>query len=131
MSKTRFELLAAAAQTASAQGGGVSVSGVKHLALCVDVTSVSASLSSVYLQGSSDGGTTWFDLLAQDYVYTTSGTTVTSGTNRRDVVTSITTGVVVKAIGTYVRFPDFVRAAWVIAGSGPTATFGVKAIGEN
>jgi hypothetical protein len=131
MSKTRFEILASAAQTATAQGGGVSVSGIKSMALCVDVTSVSGSLSSIYLQGSSDGGTTWFDLLCETYVYTTSGTVVTSGTFRRDVVTAITTGVIVKAAATYRIFPDLVRAAFVIAGSGPTSTFSVKAIGEN
>jgi hypothetical protein len=131
MSKTRFELLASAAQTATAQGGGVSVSGIKSMALCVDVTNVSGSLSSIYLQGSSDGGTTWFDLLCETYVYTTSGTVVTSGTFRRDVVTAITTGVVVKAAATYRIFPDYVRVAFVIAGSGPTSTFSVKGIGEN
>jgi len=131
MSKTRFELQAAGAQTATGQGGGNAVAGIKSLALCVDVTNCSGSLSSVYLQGSSDGGTTWYDLLCETYVYTTSGTVVTSGTFRRDVVTAITTGVIVKAAATYRIFPDYVRAAWVIAGSGPTSTFSVKGIGEN
>lgn len=131
MSSTRFEVLASAAQTATAQSGGIAVGNLKELALCIDVTNVSASLSSVYLQGSSDGGTTWFDLLCESYVYTTSGTTVTSGTWRRDVVTSFTTGVILKALATYRAFPDYVRAAWVIAGSGPTSTFSVKGVGKN
>lgn len=131
MSSTRLELLASAAQTATAQGGAIAVGNLKELALCIDVTNVSASLSSVYLQSSSDGGTTWFDLLCESYVYTTSGTTVTSGTWRRDTVTAFTTGVVLKCFAKYATFGDYVRAAWVIAGSGPSCTFSVKGVGKN
>jgi hypothetical protein len=131
VSKTRFDIQTSAAQNASANGGPISVSGIKALGICIDVTACSGSLSSVYLQSSSDGGTSWFDLLADTYVYTTSGTTITSGTSSRNPVFSISTGVIVKCYATYSKFGDYIRAAWVIAGSGPTSTFSVKAIGEN
>lgn len=133
MSKTRFEILASAAQTATGQGGGISVSGIKALLLCVDVTSVSGSLSSVYLQGSSDGGTTWFDLLAATKCCLTSGSgTTTTGSNIRNVMSdALTTGNVQKIAATYAIFGDLVRAGWTISGSGPSCTFSVKGIGEN
>jgi hypothetical protein len=131
MSKTRFELLASAAQTATGQGGGVSVSGIKSLVIFADVTVVSASLNALYLQGSSDGGTSWFDLLAETYVQTTSGITGTSGTFARNIASSLTTGNIQKIVATYRIFPDYVRAAWNLSGSGPSSTFSVKGVGEN
>lgn len=132
MSSTRLELLAAAAQTATGQGGGISVSGLRELALVVDVTVVSASLTALYLQSSSDGGTTWFDLLAESFVTTTSsGTATTSSTWARNIISNQTTGAVMKCLAQYKTFGDYVRAAWVIAGSGPSCTFSVKGIGKN
>lgn len=132
MSSTRFELLASAAQTATGQGGGIAVGNLREMALCVDVTAVSGSLSAIYLQSSSDGGTTWFDLLAQTMSNLTSGAASgTTGSAVRNLVSSLTTGAVIKAFGTYEKFGDLVRAAWVIAGSGPSCTFSVKGIGKN
>lgn len=132
MSSTRFDLLASAAQTATAQGSGISVGNLKEMAICVDVTSVSGSLGAIYLQGSSDGGTTWFDLLCDAFVNLTSGpSSGTTGSNARNVVSSLTTAAIIKAFGKYSNFGDYVRAAWVISGSGPSCTFSVKAIGKN
>jgi hypothetical protein len=132
MSKTRFSILASAAQTASAQGGAVSVSGIKNLWCAVDVTAVSGSLTAVYLQGSSDGGTSWFDLIAEQYGFTTaSGTGGTSGTYNRNIIYNLTTGTVLKAAAVYRALPDNIRAAFVIAGSGPSCTFSVLGVGEN
>lgn len=132
MSKTRFSILASAIQTATAQGGAISVGGIKNLWCAVDVTSVSGSLTAVYLQGSSDGGTSWFDLLAESYAYlTSSGTGGTSGTYSRNFVYNLTTGTVQKAAAVYRAFPDNIRAAFVIAGSGPSCTFSLTGVGEN
>lgn len=131
MSKTRFDILASAAQTATAQSSAVSVAGIKNLALFVDVTTVSASVSAIYLQGSSDGGTSWYDLLAESYCQTTSGVTVTSGTWSRNIAVALTTGDVRKIWADYKVFGDYIRAAWVLAGSGPSMTLSVKGIGEN
>jgi hypothetical protein len=132
MSKTRFDILASAAQTATAQGGGISVSGIKAMALCVDVTSVSGSVT-VYAQSSSDGGTTWFDLLAESVIHLTSGVAGgTTGTWLRNVTpANLGTGNISKCLATYRAFGDYIRAAWVISGSGASSTFSVKGIGEN
>lgn len=135
MSSTRQELLASAAQTATAQSSGLSVASLRELALCVEVTNVSGSLSAVYLQGSSDGGDTWYDLLCDAFCNLTSGASSgTTGSYARNVVSSLTTGAVIKAIASYGKnaaFGDFVRLAWVIAGSGPSCTFSAKVIGKN
>jgi len=132
MSKTRFDILASAAQTATGQGGGISVSGIKALAIGIDVTSVSGSLTSVYMQGSSDGGTSWYDLLCSTFVILTSGAGGgTTGSFSRNLDTNMTTGQIAKIWATYQVFGDDVRAAWTISGSGPSVTFSVKGIGEN
>jgi hypothetical protein len=135
MSSTRQEILASAAQTATAQGSGIAVGNLKELGLAVEVTNVSASLSAVYLQGSSDGGTTWYDLLCDSFVNLTSGaSTGTTGSYARNVVADLTTGAVQKAFASYGKttaFGDFVRLAWVIAGSGPSCTFSARIIGKN
>jgi len=133
MSKTRFELLASAAQSATGQGSGISVSGIKAMLVCVDVTSVSGSCTAIYMQSSSDGGTTWFDLLAATKCCLTSGsgTTTTGSTVRNIMSDALTTGNVQKIAATYNSFGDYVRAAFVISGSGPAVTFSVKAVGEN
>lgn len=134
MSKTRFDILASAAQTATGQGGGISVSGIKNLALFAEATSVSGSLSTIYLQGSSDGGTTWFDMLAETALNLTSGTAAgTSTTWVRNILIDVTlgTGNIRKVMATYRIFGDYVRAAWHISGSGASSTFYVKGIGEN
>ena len=133
MSKTRFDILASAAQSATGQGGAISVSGIKNLFLAVDVTSVSGSLTAIYLQSSSDGGTTWFDLLCATKCCLTSGSgTTTTGSTVRNVMSdALTTGNIQKIAATYAIIGDYVRAAWVISGSGPAVTFSVKGIGEN
>lgn len=133
MSSTRFDLAASAAQTATGQGGAISVGALKEMAIMVDVTTVSGSLTSIYLQSSSDAGTTWFDLLAEAKTCLTSGAgTTTTGSWVRNVMSdALTTGNVQKIWATYRGFGDFVRAAWVISGSGPACTFSVKAVGKN
>lgn len=132
MSSTRFDIAASAAQTATGQGGQISVGALREMAIEVDVTSVSGSLGAVYMQGSSDGGTTWFDLLCKTFSNLTSGpSSGTTGSTARNIVSSLTTGAVIKAWAQYETFGDLVRAAWVISGSGPSCTFSVKAIGKN
>lgn len=135
MSSTPLEFQASAAQTATGQGGAIPVANLKEMAVMIDVTNVSGSLSAVYMQASSDGGTTWFDLLCDSFSNLTSGSASgTTGSYARNVVSSLTTGAVIKALASYGKvtsFGDYVRAAWVIAGSGPTCTFSVKGRGKN
>jgi hypothetical protein len=132
MSKTRFEILAAAAQTATGQGGGISVSGIKSMLVAVDITASTGTLTSVYLQGSSDGGTTWFDLLCTSFCIFTSGSGGgTTGSYSRNLTTNLATGQIQKIAATYAVVGDYIRAAWTANGSAPSISMSVKAIGEN
>lgn len=130
---TRFELLASGAQTATAQGSAISVSGIREMVVYATCTaSSSPTRLDVYLQSSSDGGTTWYDLPAEASMTTaTTGTDITS-TNvvRRNVLDNVTTcASAVKGVAKYQVFGDLVRAAWVI--SGTSFTISVKAVGKN
>jgi hypothetical protein len=132
MSKTRFDILASAAQTATGQGGGISVSGIKQMALCVDLTASTGTLTSIYMQASSDGGTTWFDLLCDTFcVLTSASGGGTTGSYSRNLTANLATGQVMKILATYSKFGDLVRLAWTENGSNPSVTISAKAIGEN
>lgn len=129
---TRFEIIASATQTATAQGGAISVSGIKELTVYATCTASTAPTQlDVYLQSSSDGGTTWYDLTA-DVVQTTNAAAAETAAvaNQRDVLQAVATcASAVKAIAKYTVFGDQVRAAWVITGT--NFTFSVKAVGKN
>lgn len=131
-SSTRFEILASAAQTATAQGGAISVAGLRELTVYATCTASSSPTQlDVYLQSSSDGGVTWYDLTA-DVVQTTNTAAAETAAvaNQRDVLQAVTTcASAVKAFGKYTVFGDQVRAAWVITGT--SFTFSVKAVGKN
>lgn len=141
MSKVRFDIQTSAAQTATGNGGGTSVSGIKALAVFADVSNASGTLT-LFLQSSSDGGNTWFDLMhdgvlalaatAAEGTHSHPAISSGSGTNTggaRNIASSITaTG---KFYAKYAgAIGDLVRPAWVISGGSPTFTFSVKAIGE-
>lgn len=132
-----FDLLASAAQTASAQGGGIPVAGVTELLVLLSCTASSGTGETldVYLQTSNDNGATWFDLPFElGQITDGDGTETTATTNKRDFfeltadVLCTTTG---KAVAKYRNFGNQVRVAWFIAGTTPSYTFGVKAIGKN
>jgi len=129
MSATRIEILASGAQTATAQGGAIAVGNMKELGVMADVTVASGTLT-VYLQSSSDGGTTWFDL-PYDLALVTAATAAagTATASNRNIHSSITA--TAKAMAQYAKFGDLVRGAWVISGSGATFTFSIKAVGKN
>lgn len=146
MSKTLFSIQDTGAQTATAQGGAVAVSGVKALAVCVDVTASSGSLS-VFLQSTMDG-TNWVDIpfdLSLNNAPTTHtegtrriagvNTTQSTGNNRgdggcRNMVEALSSATI-RTFARYTIFGTQVRGAWVISGSGATHTFSIKAVGEN
>jgi hypothetical protein len=134
MSSTRLAILASASQSATAQSSAIAVGNLKELAVCVQATVVTGSLHALWMQGSSDGGTTWFDILAESIVNLTSGSVSgTTGTWIRNIITgAMTTGQVMKAYGTYKTFGDYVRAAWVItAAANPTVTLQIDGVGKN
>lgn len=136
MSAVNFELLASAAQTASFVGGAIDVAGIKEMEVFVELTAGSGTLTefTLFLEGSSDDGTTWFELVA-DNVLKNTGTaadpTVTSA--KRNIITEggiVTT--LTKWIAQYTRFPDKIRVRVIITPTAsPSETFSVKAVGKN
>lgn len=147
MGATRFELQAAGPQVATGQGGQVTVAGIKEMEVFVNVTAQSGTtpVLTVFLQSSSDGGTTWYDL-PHDGVLETEATAAEgdhrseaiatdAGTNKggaRNVIHSLAGASVPQAaFARYKNLGDLVRAAWVISGTTPSFTFSVKAIGKD
>jgi hypothetical protein len=138
MSSVNFELLASAAQTASMVGGIINTAGIKEMEIFVDLTAGSGTLSkfSVFLEGTSDDGTTWFELLYDTSVKNSSGAvpadepTVT--TNKRNIVgESAIVTVATKWTAQYTRFPDNVRVRVIITPTAtPSETFSVKGVGK-
>lgn len=132
-SSTPITLLASAAQTASANGASIDVSGIKELTVFVNVTAQSGTFTAfrVYLESSDDQGVTWYELAA-DVVLVNGAAAPGAGTaNQRDLVNKTTTVSVEKYTGTYTKFGSKVRAIWVLTGTTPSVTFSVKAIGKN
>jgi len=114
----RIELVASAQQTASGNSASFKVSTIKMAMVGVDVTAVTAVTDlDVYLEGSDDAGTTWYEIPCDFSLRTESdGTPATVSTNQRDIASSITaTG---KFVGIFKHLPaDYVRLRWILAGT--------------
>jgi len=131
-----FELQASSAQTATGNGGGIAVAGVNEILVFFDCTASSGTGETldVLLQSSSDGGTSWFDLASDQAIATDGdGTETAATTNDRDFI-DLAADVAcsgVRAVARYRNFGSLVRVRWFIAGTTPSYTFSVKAIGKN
>jgi hypothetical protein len=137
VSATRFDIRTSAAQTATGNGGAIPVAGITEMAVLIDCTTSSGTtpVLDLYLQSSSDGGTTWYDLPFELSIATTNPASAAAGvvqTDNRDILNGTTDCATndVRAIAKYSVFGDQVRAAWVISGTTPSFTFSVKAIGK-
>lgn len=130
MSSTRIDVQDSGAQTATAQGGSKAVGNITDLGVFVEAT-IASGTCSIWIQASSDGGTTWYDL-PYELVLTSDPTAATPSVaaviNDRNILSEI--NAVASAFAKYRNFGDLVRAAWYIAGSGATFTFSVKGIGK-
>lgn len=128
MSKTRIELSASGAKTASGNTDSFKVSTITMAMVGVDITAVSSvSDFTAFLQGSDDGGTTWYDLPADLIEEHDGGQSAgTIGSNDRDICDGITaTG---KHVAIYKHLPcDYVRLAWYL--SGTSITFSASLVG--
>jgi len=131
-----FDIQTSAAQVATGNGGAIPVAGIRELIVYFSCTASSGTGETldVFLQASSDAGTTWFDLPFELGMVTDGDGTETAGEiNARDFV-DLAADVAcsgVKSVAKYQIFGDRIRAAWFIAGTTPSYTFGVKAIGKN
>lgn len=133
---TRFDIQTSAAQTATGNGGGIPVAGIKELLVFVTCTANTGTPTlDVYLQSSSDGGTTWYDLDAEWVQQTTnpaSATEIASVLNQRTIVNAFSASCATNPlwVAKYAVFGDYIRAAWVMSGT-TSYTFSVKGIGKN
>jgi hypothetical protein len=130
---THFEIIASGAQTASASGAGIPVIGITEMAVFFDCTASSGTGETldVFLQSSADAGVTWHDI-AYEYAVTTDGDgTETAPTELdRDFVNLAADVACIDTVATYRIFGNLIRARWFIAGTTPSYTFSIKAVGK-
>lgn len=138
----RVELSASATVTAAAQGSAKKVPTVSMAMVGVDVTAESATAGTdlaVWLQGSDDGGVTWYDIPAAlrgfttlnsaEQTYDADKRNITDGAAGAGLVDS--TEVPVRCVGIYTHLPtDTVRIAWGFVGAGPDFTFSSALVGK-
>lgn len=140
MSAIQFDLLASAAQTASGNGSTVDVSGIKELLVFIDAPSFSGTVNpwKVWLESSNDGGTSWFEVLADQVLKNgtaTPGPASEAGTGNqlpmRDIVSETAGQAGSRYVAKYSVFGNKVRLRWSLAGTTPSQTFSGKAVGKN
>ena len=139
----RVELTASATVTAAGQGSAKKVPTLSMAMVGVDITAQAATAGddlAVWLQGSDDGGTTWYDIPCDARGFTSaSGADLTFDTNVRNITDGAlvagqvdTTEVPVVCVGIYRQLPtDTVRTAWAFPTSiGPNWTFSSALVGK-
>lgn len=128
-----FQIVASSVQTATGNGAPIPVSGIHELLVMVQCTANSGTPTlDLWLQSSSDGGTTWYDLVADWTLQTTNplnATAKTATATKRDIIDGYSA-----ACGTdsywaarYTVFGQYVRAAWVMSGA-TSYTFSVTGV---
>lgn len=132
MSIQRFELHPMGAEIATGQGAAIDVKDLKEMAVLFDLTAISGASAEItpWLQGSQDGGSTWFDIVHDAAKLSGAGKAEPSGVASGNRNLGVSIAAVVKAYARYIVFPDQVRAAWVIAGTTPSITFGLYIVGK-
>jgi len=142
---TRFEIQASGPQTTDGNGGNIAVAGIREMVAFVDVTASGGTTPSlsVWLQSSSDGGTTWYDL-PYEVALLDANTTHAEGAHRAPPISAASGSAAIgarnivdqlaaspaKAVAVYRTFGDVVRGKWKITGTTPTFTFSIKAVSK-
>lgn len=124
MASKRTTLVALAAFTGAGNSVDVDVLTGTMAAVEVDITAGSGTITDcdVWMEGSVDGGATWFRLLAN--VIDANGTDVV--TARSNVVNNKATTTAERYGAIYNYLPcDKVRARWTLTGTTPSLTFAV------
>ena len=128
----RQEMIASAAFTASGTSAAFSVNSATQLFVGVDITVATGTTPafSAWLQGSDDGGTTWYDLPADLVLVSTTaaaGNSVTA--NQRNVANNQSASG--QHTGIYKSLPaDRIRLRWVISGTTPSFTFSASYVAK-
>lgn len=133
MSATRSELVASSAFTASGVSASLSVPTANHLFVGVDITASSGTpVLDLWLQGSDDGGTTWYDVPFDLALQTsTTATENTTRTNDRSIIDNRTSTSAAQFLGIYKSLAaDKIRLKWIISGSSPSFTFSASVVAK-
>lgn len=129
MSSRRIELLASATQTASGQSAKFAVTTLTMGMVGLDVTAAdTVSDFTAWLEGSDDGGTTWYELVA-DHVLPSTGVAAggTVAANDRDICDGVTAAGKHAAVYKHLC-ADYIRLAWTLAGT--SVTFSASLVGK-
>lgn len=125
MAAKRTTLVASQAWTAGGNSIDLDVLTGSMMYVAVPITAGSGTVSpfNLWMEGSVDGGASWFRLIAD--LVDASGTDVT--TPRANIVNNKVTNAAPETYGAlYRHLPcDKVRARWGMAGTTPSLTFGV------
>ena len=129
----RTELQASALQNASGNTAAYAVPTKTQLLIGIDVTAAAGTpVFDLWLQGSDDFGTTWYDLVADVALLTANdaaGGTVRTGV--RDVIDNKTTTTAVQAVAIYKNLPtDKVRLKWILTGASASMTFSASMVAK-
>ena len=130
----RFEFHASGAETATGNSGAIQIPTFSQMLVGVDVTAVSGTTPAmdIYLQGSDDGGTTWYDM-PYDLQMTTAAAPADIDANetRRNINGTAAAAATGKHLAIYKEIPtDTVRLRWVISGTTPSFTFSASGVGK-
>jgi len=127
MSAQRIELVASAQQTANGNSAAFAVNTATMAMVGLDITAYTGATGfTAWLQGSDDGGTTWYDLVADQVLDSTAveiGGTVL--TNERDICDDVAAAGKHSAIYKHLA-ADQVRLAWDLDGT--DITFSCSAV---
>lgn len=125
MSSRRIELVASATQTATGQSAAVAVPTLSMAMVGLDITAENATDVDFWLEGSDDGGTTWYPL-CHDWASKDDNTEV-AGPN---VMIAETVAAVAKYMALYRHLAcDYVRLAWAF-NTATDITFSSSLVGK-
>lgn len=133
MAAKRFEMVQATTQSAAGNSAAFTVATATLLMVGVDLTAVTGTPTDVgfWLQGSDDGGSTWYDLMLDAQMKTSTGVTNVQGSaNQRNITGATPNTGTGKFTGSVYSLPtDTIRLAWAVAGgTAPTFSFSASAV---
>jgi hypothetical protein len=123
-------LKASGAQVAAGQGSLTEVGGYRFITVLVNVTAGSGTVNpfEVWIEGSVDNGTNWYQLACQNVMKAGATAPGTAAASQRDIVNEVAVVTSAKYVATCEVYVSQVRAAWNISGSTPSETFSVTAV---
>ncbi len=130
----RFEFHPSAAETSTGQSQAFQIPTFSQMLVGVDITAASGTTPAldIYLQGSDDGGTTWYDI-PYDLALTTNAAAadLTATAQKRNINGTAAVAAAGKHVAIYKEIPtDTVRLRWVISGTTPSFTFSASGVGK-